>query len=92
MSAFGKNPSEAKHSLTSLMDRALESVPSHLQSCTPLALKATAGLRMLSDKVADLILSNVKDHLESYTFVVDIVNVMEGSYEGVSAWYDLTHL
>ena len=68
------------------MDKALESVPRHLHQCTPLALKATAGLRMLSDDKADVILEHVKDHLQSYPFLVDSVNVMEGSEEGVSAW------
>ena len=41
---------------------------------------------MLSDRVADAILESVKDHLESYPFIVDSVNVMEGSEEGISAW------
>ncbi|KAJ3377946.1 Guanosine-diphosphatase, partial [Lobulomyces angularis] len=101
LSSYPDDPKAAANSLNGLMDIALESVPSHLHKCTPVALKATAGLRLLGDKKSMLILNAVRKKLEDdYPFpVVDMnpiqgdgVSVMDGKEEGVYAWITVNYL
>ena len=42
-----------------LLEKAVEVIPKEKQSLTRLSLKATAGLRMISDELADKILAKV---------------------------------
>jgi Golgi nucleoside diphosphatase len=79
------SPSEAAHSLDILMNAALESVPPDLFYCTPLTLKATAGLRMLKDGQGLRILEKVEGRLREYPFplVKDGVEIMAGEQEGM---------
>jgi len=50
---------QGAESLRPLLDRATEYVPQSSWNSTPLALKATAGLRLLSEETAQLLLSEV---------------------------------
>ncbi|ORY03240.1 nucleoside phosphatase family-domain-containing protein [Clohesyomyces aquaticus] len=98
LSAYPDSPDEAAKSLDPLMKVALENVPKSYQRCTPIAVKATAGLRKLGDVKSDNILKAVRQHLETaYPFPVVAqdkggVEVMKGEDEGVYAWITANYL
>ena len=82
--------------LTLLCKAAVKSVPKEFYHCTPLTLKATAGLRMLSDGLGEKILSQVAESLKNeFPFPVyheGGVEIMGGDQEGVFAWITLNYL
>ncbi|ORX55636.1 nucleoside phosphatase GDA1/CD39 [Hesseltinella vesiculosa] len=96
LSSYKDDPAAAAHSLDELMQIAVKNVPSEFHHCTPLAVKATAGLRLLGKDISDRILSKVRSHLEtSYPFPIagdDGVAIMDGSDEGVYAWITVNYL
>lgn len=98
LSAYGDDPEAAAKSLDMLMDVAMASVPEKLKSCTPVAVKATAGLRKLGEVKSEAILKAVRHRLETvYPFPVVSqeqggVEVMAGSDEGVYAWITTNYL
>ncbi|KAG7087965.1 hypothetical protein E1B28_012006 [Marasmius oreades] len=96
LSDYAGKPEEAAESLDVLMDEALRVVPESLQSCTPVAVKATAGLRLLPGSQSADILKAVERALkESYPFKLhepDGVVIMDGKDEGVYAWITANYL
>ncbi|KAM5345039.1 hypothetical protein ACJ41O_010901 [Fusarium nematophilum] len=98
LSAFKDDPVAAAKSLDPLMQVAMDTVPEALKGCTPVAVKATAGLRMIGIEPAERILDEVRRHLEvDYPFPVvdkdkDGVVIMDGSLEGVYAWITTNYL
>lgn len=98
LSAFKNDPVGAAKSLDALMAVAMEHVPDSLKKCSPVAVKATAGLRLIGKELADAILVEVRRHLEQdYPFPVvsaeqNGVAIMDGSDEGVYAWITTNYL
>ncbi|OWB83825.1 hypothetical protein B5S33_g2459 [[Candida] boidinii] len=96
LSSFDTDTQGAAQSLDPLLKLALDTVPKDKQSCTPVAVKATAGLRLLGKEKSDAILAEVRNHLENdYPFPVvanDGISIMEGSDEGVYAWITTNYL
>ncbi len=98
LSAYPDDPQGAARSLDQLMDEAMRVVPDKLKACTPIAVKATAGLRLLGPEKSQKILDAVRDHLEKdYPFPVvsredNGVAIMDGSDEGVYAWITTNYL
>ncbi|OAX78838.1 hypothetical protein ACJ72_06851, partial [Emergomyces africanus] len=98
LSAYADDPEAAARSLDPLMEVALKSVPQEYQSCSPIAVKATAGLRFLGQETSDKILDSVRNRLETvYPFPVVSkeqggVEIMDGMYEGVYAWITTNYL
>ncbi|KAK5119021.1 Guanosine-diphosphatase [Meristemomyces frigidus] len=98
LSSYKGDAEGAAKSLDVLMDVAVSSVPEKLQSCTPVAVKATAGLRKLGPEMSDAILKAVRQRLETvYPFPVVSeanhgVEVMDGKDEGVYAWITTNYL
>lgn len=98
LSSYGSDAEGAAKSLDVLMDLAMKTVPDKLKSCSPIAVKATAGLRKLGPELSDKILEAVRARLETvYPFPVvskenDGVVVMDGKDEGVYAWITLNYL
>jgi guanosine-diphosphatase len=98
LSSFGTDADAAAQSLDVLMDVAVKSVPETYQSCTPVAVKATAGLRKLGEEMSEKILEKVRIRLETkYPFPVVSkerggVEVMPGENEGVYAWITANYL
>lgn len=90
LSSFDTDTVGAAASLDPLLDLALSTVPKEKQACTPISVKATAGLRLLGKAKSDEILAEVRKHLETdYPFAVvagDGISIMEGRDEGVYAW------
>ncbi|THH04946.1 hypothetical protein EW145_g5152 [Phellinidium pouzarii] len=96
LSDYKGDPIGAAASLDTLLEEAVAVVPRELQSCTPVAVKATAGLRMLGVDESAAILEAVRVRLvEHYPFAVvekDGVVIMDGSDEGVYAWITANYL
>ncbi|KAK9447125.1 nucleoside phosphatase family-domain-containing protein [Limtongia smithiae] len=90
LSSYPDEPVGAAKSLDSLLAVAMKEVPEELKGCTPVAVKATAGLRILGDEKSETILKAVRAHLEEdYPFPVvagDGISIMDGKDEGVYAW------
>ncbi|KAI0786178.1 nucleoside phosphatase family-domain-containing protein [Abortiporus biennis] len=97
LSSYRGRPVEAAQSLDPLLDEALKVVPQSFQSCTPVAVKATAGLRLLGSEESESILEAVRHRLaEKYPFSLhggkDSVVIMDGKDEGVFAWVTANYL
>lgn len=105
LSSYKADAQGAAHSLRPLLDKALDIVPQPLQACTPLQLKATAGLRLLGPEQSGAIIQAVRHMIESsYPFpIADLVDnhdkatkngieIMDGRDEGVFAWITVNYL
>ena len=98
LSSYSSDAEGAAKSLDVLMDVAMKNVPDKLKACTPVAVKATAGLRMLGPEMAQNILDAVRTRLETvYPFPViskeeNGVVIMDGKDEGVYAWITTNYL
>ncbi|NXH46321.1 ENTP5 diphosphohydrolase, partial [Dicaeum eximium] len=85
LSAYADQPEKGAETVKTLLDMAVDAVPPHLWKKTPVVLKATAGLRLLSEEKAQALLSEVKEVFEESPFLVpeDSVAIMDGSHEGI---------
>lgn len=98
LSKYRDDPVAAAKTLDALLQVAMEHVPDKLKRCSPIAVKATAGLRLVGPEKSQAILDEVRRHLEAdYPFPVvapehDGVAVMDGSLEGVYAWVTANYL
>ncbi|KAG8895686.1 Farnesyl pyrophosphate synthetase, partial [Tulasnella sp. 403] len=96
LSSYASDPDAAAKSLDVLMQEAVKVVPEKVQGCTKVAVKATAGLRLLGKDVSDAILAAVKQRITSeYKFPLagkDAVTIMDGKDEGVYAWITANYL
>lgn len=95
LSSYKDDPTAAAASLDPLMEEAMRVVPKSLWNCSPVEVKATAGLRLLGEKQSSAILEEVRNHLESkYKFPVPegAIEIMEGKDEGVYAWITANYL
>ncbi|KAK7516385.1 nucleoside phosphatase GDA1/CD39 [Phyllosticta citriasiana] len=98
LSSYKSDAEGAAKSLDPLMEVAVKNVPEKLHGCTPVAVKATAGLRKLGPEMSDKILAAVRERLETqYPFPVLAadkggVEVMDGTDEGVYAWITTNYL
>ncbi|KAJ6120604.1 guanosine-diphosphatase [Penicillium sp. IBT 18751x] len=98
LSSYMEDAQGAAQSLDPLMEVALQNVPEEYRRCTPVAVKATAGLRLLGPELSTNILEAVRYRLEnSYPFPVVSrekggVEIMDGSDEGVYAWITTNYL
>nr|POF14009.1 putative guanosine-diphosphatase [Quercus suber] len=98
LSSYKSDAEGAAKSLDVLMEVAMKNVPEKLKGCTPIAVKATAGLRKLGPEMSDAILKAVRRRLETeypFPLVNDAhggVEVMDGKDEGVYAWITTNYL
>ena len=95
LSSYKGRPKEAAESLRKLMDAAMKGVPQSERSCTPVAVKATAGLRLLGKTESQEILDEVESWLKSewpFHVVEDGVTIMDGKDEGVYAWITINYV
>jgi guanosine-diphosphatase len=96
LSSFATHPDGAAQSLDVLLDEAVKVVPSSLHKCTPVAVKATAGLRLTGAEQSAAILEAVRKRLTTrYPFALhspDGVAIMDGADEGVYAWLTANYL
>lgn len=97
LSAYADEPKEAANSLIPLLEIAFKRIPVNKRSSTPLAVKATAGLRLLPDHQAEAILDEVDTFLRGleYPFKMESnssVSIMDGEDEGVFGWFTINFL
>lgn len=98
LSSYDTDAEGAAKSLDMLMDVAMQTVPDNFKGCSPVAVKATAGLRKLGPEKSEKILEAVRTRLETvYPFPVVSreeggVSVMDGKDEGVYAWITTNYL
>lgn len=96
LSHYANNPVGAAASIDPLLQIALEKVPTHLHSQTPISLKATAGLRLLGTDQAQQILDQVKAHIvTNFPFRLpdtDAVSILDGKDEAIYAWVTTNYL
>lgn len=98
LSSYKTDAEGAAKSLDVLMAVAMETVPDDLKSCSPVAVKATAGLRLLGPEMSNNILKAVRHRLETqFPFPVVSeqnggVEIMDGKDEGVYAWITTNYL
>jgi guanosine-diphosphatase len=95
LSSFADDPAAAAKSLKPLMEVAVREVPVALRKCTPIALKATAGLRLIGHEKSEAILNAVETMMKSYPFLVAPTGaavVMDGKDEGPYAWITVNFL
>ena len=98
LSSYDSDAEGAAKSLDELMAVAMQTVPDAYKSCSPVAVKATAGLRKLGPEKANHTLDAVRQRLETeYPFPVVSeeqggVEVMGGDKEGVYAWITTNYL
>ena len=92
LSSYAGNPTAAANSLRPLLDKAVAHIPLEARATTRLFLGATAGLRLLQGSQSSDILAAVRVALQSYPFVVDGVEVMDGSTEAQYAFVALNYL
>lgn len=93
LSSYAKNPDEATKSIQTLLDKALDVIPKEYQSRAQVTLKATAGLRMISDEIANQILENISSLFKKYPFQSQKpdAEIMDGKYEGIYSWITLNY-
>ncbi|KAI9144663.1 nucleoside phosphatase family-domain-containing protein, partial [Paraphysoderma sedebokerense] len=89
LSSYANNAMQAAESLKPLLEIAKDAVPDDMEHCTPLQVKATAGLRKLPGDQSQEILRAVKMLLRNqYPFPVvggEVgVDVMDGANEGIA--------
>ena len=102
LSSYGTDTEGAAKSLDVLLEVAMQTVPDKFKSCSPIAVKATAGLRKLDETLgpdaSKNILAAVRSRLETqFPFPVVSaekggVEVMDGKDEGVYAWITTNYL
>ena len=96
LSSFEEDPVKAGESIRPLMKIAVEEIPPASWACTPISLKATAGLRLLGDDVSKSIIRQVRKVMSEYPFVTpsleSLAAVMDGKDEGPYAWLTVNFL
>ncbi|CAH8657769.1 unnamed protein product [Schistosoma intercalatum] len=94
LSSYAEKPEEAALSLTKLINIAETSLPVDVCRNTPVILRATAGLRLISAHKAENILKAVRHRLSQTCFkqLPNAVTIMDGFYEGLYLWLTLNFL
>jgi Golgi nucleoside diphosphatase len=95
VSSFASEPHKAAESIQPLLDEALKAVPADQHASTPIALYATAGLRLVKPQSAsDAILEELRGALAASPFLFDPkdVAITQGKLEGVFAWTTVNFL
>lgn len=95
LSHYKDNPAEAAQSLKPLLDRAMSKVPTSSRAATPVVLRATAGLRMVGDEIANSILKDVRNLLKTSDFRFDEdgwASILAGNEEGIYSWITVNYL
>ena len=94
LSSFKDKPADAGASLQPLIDHARKKIPDNLHYRTPVFLMATAGLRVVGEKVKDEILDSVRATLarSGFRFRDEWVGVLDGKEEGIYGWMTVNYL
>ncbi|KAK2856436.1 hypothetical protein Q5P01_005171 [Channa striata] len=94
LSAYADSPEMAGHTVRMLLKVAKKTVPRLEWKRTPVVLRATAGLRLLTTDKAQALLDQVQHVFDESPFLVpdNSVSIMNGTSEGILAWVSLNFL
>eukprot|EP01012_Entosiphon_sulcatum_P009808 TRINITY_DN1562_c0_g1_i2.p1 TRINITY_DN1562_c0_g1~~TRINITY_DN1562_c0_g1_i2.p1 ORF type:complete len:466 (-),score=62.89 TRINITY_DN1562_c0_g1_i2:191-1588(-) len=92
ISAFASNTTGLIDYFTDLISFATDHIPIEVQKSTPLYLKATAGMRLLTEEEIASILSVVRTVLGETVFSFKSAEVISGEEEGVFGWLTVNSL
>jgi len=97
LSTFASNAVKAGESLAPLVAFLKEKVPVEFWEVTPIWLKATAGLRMLSSADSEAILNDVREYLldknnSPFLFRPSYARIISGKEEGAFGWVAFNYL
>lgn len=87
-------PEKGAEQINQLLDEAKKFIPQAYWANTPLAFKATAGLRLLGASQSEDILNAIRELFEKSGFYVNehSVEIMDGSDEGIFSWVTVNYL
>lgn len=92
LSSYANDVDGAKASLRALLGVAEEVVPASYQRCTAVALRATAGLRLLPEGAQQALLAAASEVLAASPFVSRGASIITGAQEGVYGWLTVNYL
>ncbi|XP_050442385.1 ectonucleoside triphosphate diphosphohydrolase 5-like isoform X2 [Adelges cooleyi] len=94
VSSFADDPKKASESVDQLLAKALNFVPKQYWKDTPLAMRATAGLRLLPVEKADGLLNEIRHLFDRSPFYTNknSVAIMDGIDEGLFSWFTVNFL
>lgn len=94
LSAYADSPEMAGHTVRMLLKVAKKTVPRLEWKRTPVVLRATAGLRLLTAEKAQGLLDQVQHVFDESPFLVsdNSVSIMDGTNEGILAWISVNFL
>lgn len=78
--------------LSPLLEDAAQNVPEQFRASTPLAIRATAGFRLLGRQRAEMLLKKIRIIVRQYGFKDAGVEVMTGDDEGLLQWIAVNSL
>lgn len=87
-------PEEGAQQISELLENAKKFIPEQYLESTPLALKATAGLRLLGAAKSEAILEAVREVFAKSGFSTNehSVEIMDGTDEGIFSWITVNYL
>jgi ectonucleoside triphosphate diphosphohydrolase 5/6 len=88
------SPAKGAEQISQLLDEAKKFIPQEHWSKTPVALKATAGLRLLGATQSEEILNAIRELFAKSGFSVNenSVEIMDGTDEGIFSWFTVNYL
>lgn len=95
LSLYGDNYIEAARSLETLIVAGRGFVPESKHNNTIIAVKATAGLRLLGPEKSEKILNEIKVMLKKTTnfrVIEEEIGILDGKYEGIYLWITVNFL
>ena len=94
ISAYANSPENASLSIANLVDKIIDNIPENQRIKTPIIFRATAGLRLLPNMVAEQLLDAIRHQLKIYPFFMDesSVQIMKGEDEGLFSWVTVNYL
>jgi ectonucleoside triphosphate diphosphohydrolase 5/6 len=87
-------PEKAAGQIQELLQAAKQFIPENFWKSSPIALKATAGLRLLGAEKSEDILTAVRAVFRDSGFLVNdhSVEIMDGTDEGIFSWFTVNYL
>ncbi|KRZ73189.1 Nucleoside-diphosphatase uda-1 [Trichinella papuae] len=94
LSSYSSVPKEAAAVVADLMEEAKLAIPQCLWKHSPVALRATAGFRLLPKETVKTILQEIETVLRDSPFLTgeDPATVLDGTDEGIFGWFTLNYL
>lgn len=96
LSAFAQQPDKAGEAIAELLGHAKSRIPQQMWKNTPVALKATAGLRLLPPQQSAAIIDTVSEVIKASGFLVvdpsSVVEIMAELDEGLFGWFTINFL